>query len=89
MGMILQIYSFIMAHYMEVLAAMGSLLTAAQLIVRLTPTKADDGFVQRLSNYYDKIFDFLKIPNVRRDGASLGLHEKSDNKISLMGNKKE
>lgn len=38
----------------------------AEAIVRITPTKTDDGFVTRIGGYIDIALNFLKIPNVKR-----------------------
>ena len=54
------------SHYEEIFAAMVGLVGAAQIIVRLTPTKADDGFVTRIGQWLDKAMDFLKIPNPKK-----------------------
>ena len=44
----------------------GILLGLAELITRLTPTKADDGFVMRLGVLIGKVFDLVKIPNRKK-----------------------
>lgn len=40
-----------------------ALITFAETVVRLTPTKSDDGAVERVGKIVKKIFDFCKIPN--------------------------
>lgn len=88
MEFVMKFYAYLSANYMGILMAMASILTTAQLITRLTPTKEDDAFVARLSNILDKVFDILKVPNVRRDGGSLmpkGSHDSAGKKLSMTG----
>lgn len=88
MEFVMKFYAYLSANYMGILMAMASILTTAQLITRLTPTKEDDAFVARLSNILDKVFDFLKVPNVRRGSGSMmpsGMHEKKKEKLSMTG----
>lgn len=48
------------------------MLAVAELIVRMTPTKKDDGFVQRIGNVIKKALDIVKIPNViKKDDSKL------------------
>ena len=42
------------------------LLGIAEIIVRFTPTKKDDGFIERIGTGLRLIMDFLKIPNRRK-----------------------
>lgn len=53
-------------HYGEIFALIFSMLGVAEVIVRLTPTKKDDGAVQRIGEVIKNIMDFLKIPNVKK-----------------------
>ena len=46
--------------------AIGILLGLAELITRLTPTKADDGFIARIGVLVGKVFDLVKIPNRKK-----------------------
>lgn len=55
-----------MNNYMEVFAILGMLVAAAEAIVRLTPTKKDDGAVERVGNILRRVMDFLKIPNIKK-----------------------
>lgn len=41
-------------------------LTIAEVITRLTPTKKDDGFVQRIGVVITSIFDNIKVPNRKK-----------------------
>jgi hypothetical protein len=46
--------------------AVGLLLGIAELITRLTPTKADDGFIKRIGALVDMGFDLVKMPNRKK-----------------------
>jgi hypothetical protein len=79
MAMIKEIYAYIAANWYGILMAGSVILMAAEFVVRLTPTKKDDGFVKRLADAYAKLFDLLKVPNIKKkDGAFIvpdGLHK--------------
>ncbi len=47
-------------------ATIGIMLGIAELITRLTPTKADDGFIMRIGVLVGKVFDLAKIPNKKK-----------------------
>lgn len=53
-------------NYAEILLALSMLVGAAEIIVRLTPTQEDDGFVERVGKVLRKIMDFLKVPNAKK-----------------------
>ena len=57
------VVQYLMANKDVFFALILALLAVAELIVRLTPTKKDDGVVQRIGGVIKKIFDFLKVPN--------------------------
>jgi hypothetical protein len=61
-----EVIAFIVAHVVELAGIVLAVLTVAELIVRLTPTKEDDGFVERVGKVIRMILDFLRIPNSRR-----------------------
>lgn len=50
-------------------SAILSMLTAAELIVRLTPTKKDDTAVERVGTLIRKFFDMLGVPNAKTGGG--------------------
>lgn len=50
-------------------AAIMAILTAAEAIVRLTPTKTDDTAVERVGTMIRKMFDALGVPNVKKGGG--------------------
>jgi len=55
--------AWITANYINLLLAVAAFLSFAEIAVRLTPTKKDDGFVQRVGAVVKKVMDFLGIPN--------------------------
>jgi len=81
--------AYVSANWYGILIAGSAIITAAEFVVRLTPTKKDDGFVQRIANLYGKIFDFLKVPNVKKqDGSYIipaGVHAPKEDKSPKTG----
>lgn len=45
------------------LVAFAGLISVAEIVVRFTPTKSDDGAVKRIGDRIDKLLDLLKVPN--------------------------
>lgn len=84
MDTVLNQYYWMRDNYVELLTSLMILLIALQGFVRLTPTKSDDAFLERMSGYLNLVFKWLKIPNVKREDGSImpaGAHpekEKSD-----------
>lgn len=75
---ILNQYYWMRDNYIELLTSLMILLIALQGFVRLTPTKTDDAFLERVSGYLDKLMKLLRIPNVKREDGSImpaGVHE--------------
>ena len=58
------ILSMIIANPVE---AFSLSLLAAELITRLTPTKTDDCFVERIGHLFRGIMDFVRVPNFKRE----------------------
>lgn len=78
MDTLLNQYYWMRDNYMELLTSLAILLIALQGFVRLTPTKSDDAFMERVSKYLDMVLKFAKIPNVKREAGSImpaGVHE--------------
>lgn len=54
----------------ENIAQIGAIILAivgvAEMIVRLTPTEKDDGFVQRVGSVIKFVLDALRIPNIKK-----------------------
>lgn len=53
-------------NYANVLQILVLIVTAGELVTRLTPTKTDDGFLLRIGAHLDKILTALKVPNLRK-----------------------
>lgn len=58
-------------------ATILALLTAAEMVVRLTPTQKDDTAVERIGKFIRRLFDLLKVPNVKAGG---GVHPSIEKK---------
>lgn len=60
---------------------MLGILPVAEMVVRLTPTKKDDGAVQRVGYWVRWFFDKIKVPNLKEgDGQHPTLEEKEQGK---------
>lgn len=46
-----------------VVAGLASIISIAEVVTRLTPTKDDDGAVTRVGERIDKLLDLLRVPN--------------------------
>lgn len=66
MDLIKEIYAYIVGNWEGILISWVILLGFAESVVRLTPTEKDDGFVKRLGDQTQKVFDFLKVPNLKK-----------------------
>lgn len=53
-----------------VAAIIMGLISVAEIAVRLTPTEKDDGAVHRIGDFFEKLFNLLKVPNYKKDGGS-------------------
>lgn len=76
MDIIKEVFAWLMANYEGVFVILAGIVGLAEAIVRITPTKKDDGAVQRLGNGLKIVMDFLKIPNMKRADGKLGIHKK-------------
>lgn len=47
----------------ELAGLLLGLVAVAEVITRLTPTKSDDGFVERVGHFIKKALDALGLPN--------------------------
>jgi acetolactate synthase small subunit len=63
METVLQFWAWLSANILEIGALVSALIAVAEAIVRLTPTKVDDGAVERIGKAIRSLFDMLKIPN--------------------------
>jgi hypothetical protein len=77
MDSLLNQYYWMRDNYVELLTSLAILMISLQGIVRLTPTKKDDGAVEKIGEYLTALMKFLKIPNVKREDGKLiaGVHE--------------
>ena len=51
-------------NYVPILVLVGSTVLLAEAVVRFTPSKKDDGFVKRIGNVIDRLFDIIHFPNI-------------------------
>ena len=58
---------WIVEHYKDILAWVGGIVSAASIIVKLTPTTKDDGIV----DFIIKILDHFSIYNTKENEAKL------------------
>ena len=63
MEFLMKLYAYLAANWQGILLALGMVITTMETIVRLTPTKTDDGFVARIAKVVDALFTWLKVPN--------------------------
>ena len=61
--MIQEMVWFLQANWDLLVATVLAFLAFLELAVRLTPTKTDDGAVERIGIIVKKVFDLLKVPN--------------------------
>jgi hypothetical protein len=47
----MNIWNWITANWTEIVAAVGGIVLAARIIVKLTPTPADDSFLEKVINF--------------------------------------
>ncbi len=52
-------FAFVAAHYADILAAVGAVVTAASVIVKLTPSQADDAVLAKVI----KVLDYVSVFN--------------------------
>lgn len=56
----MEVINFVVANSETILASISAVLAALMLIVKLTPTPADDEFVGKIQGVFVKIASFLK-----------------------------
>ena len=47
----MNIWNWIASNWTEIVAAVGGVVLAARIIVKLTPTPADDSFLEKVVNF--------------------------------------
>ena len=70
--MINEITSLVTSHYSELLAIIGSVVSVATIIVKLTPTTKDDEILDKVVNFLAK----FSLVNTKKDKKIL-----DDNKL--------
>lgn len=58
---------FIIQHKDLLAETVLALIALGSLVVRLTKTETDDGLLHKIDIVVNKIFDFLKLPNRKKD----------------------
>lgn len=62
----MKIIYWIINNWDELAMAIGMLWGGAEIIVRLTPTKKDDSFAERVGSWIRVLLDKAKVPNVKK-----------------------
>lgn len=47
----MQIWNWITSNWTEIVAAVGGIVLAARIVVKLTPTPKDDSFLEKVINF--------------------------------------
>ena len=47
----MNVWNWIISNWTEIVAAVGGVVLAARIIVKLTPTPADDSFLEKIVNF--------------------------------------
>lgn len=68
-------------NYVELLSSLGVIMVGLQMLVRLTPTKKDDGAMERVGSKLNWLLDLLKVPNLKASEEKImGVLPKPDGK---------
>ena len=59
----LNVINFIQAHYQDILAIIGAIVSIATIIVKITPTEKDDAILTKIVNILSK----LSLVNTKTD----------------------
>jgi len=62
----MEFFKWVTSNYQDVLLAVAAVVAAAEVVVRITPTKKDDGAVERIGKVVKKLLDFFKVPNLKK-----------------------
>lgn len=62
----MELFKWVTSNYQDVLLAVAAVVAAAEVVVRITPTKKDDGAVERIGSIVKKLLDFFKVPNLKK-----------------------
>lgn len=77
MDKLLAAWAWLKLNYIGIFVVVGSSVLFLEVAVRFTPTKKDDGFVKRLGNAIDKLFDICRFPNIH--SVEFQKHVKGEN----------
>lgn len=71
MSLVIEVYAYLKLHGLTIAGILLTIISVAEAIVRLTPTKKDDGAVERIGGWIRKALDMLgKIfPNLKKGGG--------------------
>jgi hypothetical protein len=47
----MNVWNWITSNWQEIVAAVGGIVLAARIVVKLTPTPADDSFLEKIVNF--------------------------------------
>lgn len=72
MNFVKELIAYLMTHGPALAAIVLTLLSVAEMVVRLTPTEKDDGAVERIGKLIRKLFDTIGIP--KNHAAGGGVH---------------
>lgn len=67
MNLLLEVYAYVKGNWEGILMVVALLHILLELIVRLTPTKSDDGYAVRVGKFTQYLFDLAKVPNMKAD----------------------
>ena len=72
MSFLTELIAYVSTHGPTMVAAVLALLAFAELVVRLTPTEADDGAVERIGKKIRAAVDMLDkvFPNIKKGDRS-------------------
>jgi len=60
----MNIWNWITSNWQEIVAAVGGIVLAARIIVKLTPTPADDTFLEKIVNFLKTVGLNIKYPAI-------------------------
>ena len=61
-----ELFNFLLSNYQSIFSILLALVGVAEIVVRLTPSKEDDGAVERVGKLIRQFMDLLRIPNVKK-----------------------
>lgn len=64
MDKVLEIWEWLKLNHVNMIIVITTFIAFLEALVRLTPTKTDDGAIKRIGSVVDWICKMLKIPNV-------------------------